>query len=61
MEKVVTKVNQKQQKSDFYYWQKQSYQKRLEALEQIRREYHQYQYQYNVESRFQRVYTIIKR
>jgi hypothetical protein len=30
MEKVVTKVNQKQQKSDFYYWQKQSYQKRLE-------------------------------
>ncbi|QYX30842.1 toxin secretion, membrane fusion protein [Sphaerospermopsis torques-reginae] len=59
MEKVVTKVNQKQQKSDFYYWQKQSYQKRLEALEQIRREYHQYQY--HVEPRFQRVYTIIKR
>ncbi|MEA5620711.1 toxin secretion, membrane fusion protein [Cronbergia sp. UHCC 0137] len=59
MEKVVTKVNQKQQKSDFYYWQKQSHQKRLEALEEIRREYHQYQY--NVEPRFQRVYTIIKR
>jgi hypothetical protein len=59
MEKVVTKINQKQQKSDFYYWQEQSYQKRLEALEQIRQEYHQYQY--NVEPRFQRVYTIIKR
>jgi DNA repair ATPase RecN len=59
MEKVVTKVNQTQQKSDFHYWQSQSYQKRLEALEQIRREYHQYLY--NVEPRLQRIYTIIKR
>ncbi|AFZ11398.1 hypothetical protein Cri9333_0427 [Crinalium epipsammum PCC 9333] len=59
MEKVVTKVNKNEQKSDFGYWQKQPCQSRLEALEQIRQEYHQYQY--NAEPRLQRVYTIIKR
>jgi hypothetical protein len=59
MEKVVTKIQKKQQTSDFNYWQKQPYQKRLEALEQIRQEFHQYQY--NAEPRLQRIYTIIKR
>jgi hypothetical protein len=59
MEKVVTKISQRQQKSDFDYWQKQSYQKRLQALEEIRQEYHQYQY--HVEPRLQRIYTIVKR
>ena len=58
MEKVVTKISQKHQKSDFNYWQKQPYIKRLEALEQIRQEYHQYQN--NAKSRLQRIYTIIK-
>ena len=53
MEKVVTKISQRQQKSDFNYWQKQSYQKRLQALEEIRQEYHQYQY--HVEPRLQRI------
>lgn len=55
---MITKISKKQQKSDFNYWQKQPYKKRLEVLEQIRQEYHQYQY--NVEPRLQRVYTIIK-
>jgi hypothetical protein len=59
MEKVVTKISQRQQKSDFDYWQKQSYQKRLQALEEIRQEYHQYKY--HVEPRLQRIYTIVKR
>jgi hypothetical protein len=42
MEKVITKTNIKQQTSDFQYWQQQTPQKRLETLEQIRQEYHQY-------------------
>ena len=58
MEKVIKKVNIKKQNNDFNYWQKQSYQKRLEALEQIRQQYHQYKY--NAEPRLQRIYTIVK-
>ncbi|NEO94133.1 MAG: hypothetical protein F6K56_29615 [Moorea sp. SIO3G5] len=60
MKKVVNKIKMKQQKSDFSYWRKQSYKKRLEALEIIRKQYHQYQYN-NAQPRLQRVYTIIKR
>ncbi len=59
MEKIVHKTTSKQQVSDFHYWQGQPILKRLEALEQIRREYHQYKY--DAEPRLQRVYTIIKR
>lgn len=58
MEKVISKVNIKKQNNDFNYWQKQSYQKRLEALEKIRQQYHQYKY--NAEPRLQRIYTIVK-
>ncbi len=43
MEIICRKVKLKEQKSDFAYWQTQSYQARLEALEQIRQEYHQWQ------------------
>ena len=59
MEKVITRTTNKQLTSDFEYWQKQTPQKRLETLEHIRREYHQYKY--NAQPRFQRVYTIVKR
>jgi NAD(P)H-nitrite reductase large subunit len=58
MEKVINKVSLKQQTSDFQYWQQQTPQKRLKALEQIRQEYHQHKY--DAEPRLQRVYTIIK-
>ncbi|MFM7884791.1 MAG: hypothetical protein ACKO8H_24265 [Microcystis panniformis] len=58
MEKVINKVNIKKQNNDFNYWQKQSYQKRLEALEQIRQQYHQYKY--NAEPRLQRIYITVK-
>lgn len=44
MEKVINKISLKQQTSDFQYWQQQTPQKRLEALEQIRQEYHQHKY-----------------
>ena len=60
MEKIVRKIAKKDQTSDFSYWQQQPPQKRLEALEQIRREYNQYRYK-NAEPRLQRVHTIIKR
>lgn len=58
MEKVIFKTTKKQQTSDFQYWQGQPPLKRLEALEEIRREYHQYKY--NAEPRLQRIYTIVK-
>jgi 2-polyprenyl-3-methyl-5-hydroxy-6-metoxy-1,4-benzoquinol methylase len=56
MEKVIKKINKKQQKSDFNYWQQQPYEKRLEALEEIRQQYHQYKY--NAQPRLQRIYPI---
>lgn len=57
---VLRKINLKEQKSDFAYWQTQSYQARLKALEEIRHSYHQWKYK-NAESRLQRVYTISQR
>ncbi len=59
VEKIYTKTTLDEQKSDFAYWQTQSYAKRLETLEQIRREYHAWKY--DTEPRFQRVHSIIKR
>ncbi|MFM7600481.1 MAG: hypothetical protein ACKO7R_04670 [Pseudanabaena sp.] len=56
MEKVIIKTNIKQQNNDFQYWQQQTPQKRIETLEQIRQEYHQYKY--NAQPRLQRIYTI---
>lgn len=59
MEKVICKTTKKQQTSDFQYWQSQPPFKRLEVLEHIRQEYHQYKYK--TEPRLQRVYTILRR
>ena len=57
--RVVTKVPLKEARSDFAYWQTQSYEARLAALEEIRRDYHRWKY--NAEPRLQRVCTITKR
>lgn len=57
--KCYTKVKLGEEKSDFAYWQTQSPLARLEALEQIRREYHQWRF--GAEPRLQRVCTIVKR
>ena len=57
--KVVTRVATKDQTSDFAYWQKQSYQTRLAALEEIRQAYHRWRY--DAEPGLQRIYTIVKR
>ena len=59
MVKVVRKTPIDKQERDVTYWRTQPYEARLAALEQIRREYHQWQY--GTEPGFQRVYTIIKR
>ncbi len=59
VEKIVTRAKLAQQPSDFAYWQTQSYETRLAALEQIRREYHGWRY--GAEPRLQRVCAIVKR
>lgn len=59
IQKVYTKVRIREQKGDFAYWQTQTYQLRLAALEQIRQEFHQWRY--GAEPRLQRVCTIVKR
>ena len=59
IKKVYTKVNLHEQRNDFAYWQTRSYQERIAALEEIRRDYHRWKY--GAEPRFQRVYTIVKR
>jgi hypothetical protein len=57
--RVVRKAPVRNQPSDFEYWQTGSYQARLAALEEIRREYHQWRY--GAEPRLQRVLAIVKR
>jgi hypothetical protein len=59
MAKTAVKIKLSESKSDFGYWQTQSYQKRLAALEQIRQEYADWKY--GSRPRFQRVLSIIKR
>ena len=59
IEKVVRKIPLDKQGREADYWRTQSYQARLAALEEIRREYHQWKY--GSEPRLQRVYTITQR
>jgi hypothetical protein len=56
---VVTKFRYGDKKNDAAYWRGLSYQERIEALEQIREEYHQWKA--DAQPGFQRVFTIIKR
>ena len=63
---VVKKVNLRQMRNDFSYWQGQSYTARIAALEEIRREYHNLVNLHpkdtaDVQPGFQRVYRIVKR
>ncbi len=57
--KVCRKISIDEQPSDFEYWQSQSYEARLAALEEIRLEYHGWTYE--TQPRLQRVFTIVKR
>ncbi|MCA1625833.1 MAG: hypothetical protein LC768_08580 [Acidobacteria bacterium] len=55
----VRKGKLKEQGNDFEFWQTQSYETRLAAVEQIRQEYNTWKY--GSEQRFQRVYRVVKR
>jgi hypothetical protein len=59
MEKVIRIVKKGDDIHDIIYWLSLSYQERMSELENIRREVNQRIY--GTESRFQRVYRIIKR
>lgn len=54
----VRKIKIEEAQNDFLYWQGQPYEKRLEALESISREYNSWKY--GEDQEFQRVYRIIK-
>ncbi|MFO7557643.1 MAG: hypothetical protein R6X10_02345 [Desulfobacterales bacterium] len=56
--KVIKKYKFNEQPKDFVFWQSRPYEERLEALEQIRKEYNSWRY--DAEQGFQRVYRIIK-
>jgi hypothetical protein len=56
--KTYTKIGLNDRKTDFAYWQSQSGQAQLAALEQIRQEFHQWKY--GAEPRLQRVYSVVK-
>jgi hypothetical protein len=57
--KVIKKYKINEQPNDFSFWQSKSYEERLDALEQIRKEYNLWKY--NAEQRFQRIYRVVKR
>ena len=59
IDKVVKKYNINEQPNDFSFLQSKSYEERLNALEQIRKEYNLWRY--NAEQGFQRIYRIVKR
>lgn len=59
MRKVVRKVALKEQLTDFAYWQEQSYEARLAALEGIRQEYHRWHH--DTQPRLQRFSRFVKR
>jgi hypothetical protein len=55
---IIKILNLKDQKNDFAFWQNQSYQKRLQTLEEIRQEY--IKWKYGSQPGFQRVYKIVE-
>ena len=57
--KVVNKYKTGEQPKDSSYWRSQTYEARLEALEQIRKEYNSWRY--HAERGIQRVYRVVKR
>ena len=59
IQRVVRKVGLYEANSDFAFWQTQSFEARVAALEDIRQSYNEWNY--GPESRLQRVLTIVKR
>ena len=66
MVSVVRKTSLSQEGNDFAFWQTQSYERRIEALEEIRNEYKKWDQSSkgdgdHVQPGFQRVFRIVKR
>jgi len=59
IKKTYTKIKREEEKTDFEFWQNQSPEKRLRALEEIRAEFHAWKY--DTQPRLLRVFSIIKR
>jgi hypothetical protein len=59
IDKNAINIVRKDQESDVKYWLSKSYAERLEALEQIRKDY--IKWKYGNDPGFQRVYKIVKR
>ena len=55
---VIRIMNIDETKNDFAYWQTQSYETRLQTLEEIRNEY--INWKYGTQPGFQRVYRIVE-
>ena len=56
---TVRRVKIEDAQSDFAFWQAQSYEQRLAALEQIRQEY--ITWKYGTDPGFQRILSVVKR
>ena len=56
---AVRRVKREEAQSDFAFWQTQSYEQRLAALEQIRQDY--IVWKYGIDPGFQRVLSVVKR
>ncbi|MBI1299919.1 hypothetical protein GC175_33765 [bacterium] len=59
VERVVRKYRVGEQPSEYSYWQTQSPEARIAALEQIRKQYNNWKH--DARPGFQRVYRIVKR
>lgn len=59
VERVVSKVPLAADPGDQRFWKNRSYAERLQALEDIRREYNDWKYS-DAEQRLQRVYRVVK-
>lgn len=57
--RVKKKYKINEQPNDFLFWQSKSHEERLDALEQLRKEYNLWRY--NAEQGLQRIYRIVKR
>jgi hypothetical protein len=56
---VIKIIDLNSKENDFTYWQTQSFEKRLETLEQLRIQYSLWKY--GTQQGFQRVYRVIER
>ncbi len=59
IDRTSLKIVSKNEDDSSYFWAQKTYQERLQALADLREEYHQWQH--DSDKRLQRVYRIVKR